>query len=282
MKELIDGVVSGRFGAAVGALTITRGREARLDFTHLFFTTGFAIAVPAKPSSPWSTLARIVSWRFVDAIGLLLCLLAGVGLLFWLVERRGNEGQFGGNPLKGIGSGIWFTAVTMTTVGYGDKTPLAGRIIALVSMFTGVIIISTFTGMIASSLTADRLSGSVAGPDDLPEVAVGSISGTASDEWLSSNGVTFKNLDSVAAGLKAVAPGKIDAFVYDTPLLRYLVNEYFQGSVNILPRTFGRQDYGIALPQGSPLREPVNRALLRYIESETWSDALVRAIGKKG
>jgi voltage-gated potassium channel Kch len=64
-------------------------------------------------------------------------LLTVTGALIWLAERRHNEEQFRRDPAAGIGNGIWWSAVTMTTVGYGDKAPvtLAGRVIALVWMF---------------------------------------------------------------------------------------------------------------------------------------------------
>ncbi|MGO2102628.1 MAG: ion channel [Psychroflexus halocasei] len=43
----------------------------------------------------------------------------------------------------------------MTTVGYGDKSPLSlgGRIVGLIWMFMAVIILSSLTAGIASALT---------------------------------------------------------------------------------------------------------------------------------
>ena len=37
---------------------------------------------------------------------------------------------------------------------------------------------------------------------------------------------------------------------------------------------------GIGLPQGSDLREPINRALLSLIEAEAWTDAVERDLGR--
>ncbi len=56
--------------------------------------------------------------------------------------------HFGGKPIHGFGSALWFAAVTMTTVGYGDKTPQTplGRGLAFIWMFLGIVLVSAFTG----------------------------------------------------------------------------------------------------------------------------------------
>jgi len=79
--------------------------------------------------------------------------------------------------------------------------------------------------------------------------------------------------------LRAVAEGKIQAFVYDSPILRYLVNQKFKGELEVLRQTFVRQDYGIALATGSTLREPINRVLLQDIREPAWHDTLYRYLG---
>lgn len=282
LAGMVDGVATGRFDASVGALTITPSREARVDFSHPFHTTGFGIVVAKAPPSWWLLLANFFSWQFLTAVVALCALLLVVGTLFWLAERRGNQEEFGGGAAHGIGSGFWFSAVTMTTVGYGDKAPrtLAGKLVALVWMFGAILIISTFTGMIASSLTEGRLSGGIQGPNDLARASVGSIRGSAADEWLGDTGIGFGGYDSVEAGLAAVAAGEIDAFVYDRPLLRYLMKLDDGNALRLLPGNFGRQDYGFALPQGSALREPINRAILQRIEGGAWQNRLDQVLGK--
>jgi len=48
----------------------------------------------------------------------------------------------------------------MTTVGYGDKSPItaAGRLVALVWMFSSIIIISLITGAFATAMTVHQLT----------------------------------------------------------------------------------------------------------------------------
>ena len=282
LAGMIDGVVDGRFDASVGALTITADREAKVDFTQPFYATGFGIAVPTADPAWYTLFSNFFTIGFLKAVLALSAVLMLVGLLFWLAERKRNPEQFAPDA-SGIGSGFWFSAVTMTTVGYGDKAPrtAAGKAIALVWMFAAILIISTFTGMIASSLTAGRLQGAVKGADDLPGARVGSIAGSATDQWLGEEQIDFRSYPNMQAGLIALREGRLDAFVYDEPLLRYLIRTSFSGELRMLPGTFGRQDYGIALPQGSALRESIDVSLLHIVEGSDWRASIRNILGER-
>jgi ABC-type amino acid transport substrate-binding protein len=282
LTGMIDGVVDGRYDASVGALTITADRESKVDFTHPFYATGFGIAVPTADPAWYTLFSNFFTIGFLKAVLALSAVLVIVGLLFWLAERKRNPEQFAPDA-TGIGAGFWFSAVTMTTVGYGDKAPrtAAGKAIALVWMFAAILIISTFTGMIASSLTAGRLEGAVKGPDDLPGARVGSIAGSATDQWLGEEQIGFRSFTDIEAGLVALRKGRLDAFVYDEPLLRYLIRTSFSGELRMLPGTFGRQNYGIALPQGSALREPIDVSLLRIVEGGNWRASIRNMLGER-
>ncbi|GAA4762955.1 hypothetical protein GCM10023219_04010 [Stakelama sediminis] len=284
LKGMVQGVADGQYAASVGALTVTPSREALVDFTHPYYTTGFGIAVPKAPPN-WLLLIRnFFTWNFLQAVLLLAAILLLVGFLFWLAERKANTDQFGGKTSSGIGSGFWFSAVTMTTVGYGDKAPVTwlGKAIALVWMFAAIIIISTFTGMIASSLTEGRLTGQIQGVSDLNSASVGSIDGSAAQDWLDEEGIAFHAYPSIEAGLAAVRAHQIDAFVYDRPLLVYRMRDGGEGKgLRLVPGTFGRQDYAFALPQHSAMREPMNRDLLTRIESRAWAARLKQVLGRE-
>lgn len=283
LAGMIDGVADGRFDASVGALTITEAREEKVDFSHPFFATGFGIAVPRDGPGWLSLIGQFFSWDFLKTLFVLIALLGFVGFLFWIAERKRNSEEFS-QGAQGLGSGFWFAAVTMTTVGYGDKAPRtpAGKIVALVWMFTALLIISTITGMIASSLTAGKLEGQVSGPADLDKVDVGTVSGSAAEDWLAREGVAARGFAGTSEGLSALAAGKIDAFVHDDPLLRYSISRGDAGDdLRVLPGSFGRQHYGIALPPGSADREALNLSLLRSIESDDWLADLTKALGTR-
>ena len=85
----------------------------------------------------------------------------------------------------------------------------------------------------------------------------------------------------VRSALEALQAGQIGAVVYDAPILRYEAHQHFLGEVHVLPTTFERQDYAFALPTGSPLRERINRVLLRKIGSPEWRGVLADYLGER-
>ncbi|MGE4292215.1 MAG: potassium channel family protein [Desulfovibrio sp.] len=82
----------------------------------------------------------------------LLCAILGVLLAatmgFYWFELRNN------NMLHGPLSALWWSVVTLTTVGYGDIVPqtAGGRVMGILVMLCGIGLVSTFTGNLASLL----------------------------------------------------------------------------------------------------------------------------------
>ncbi len=282
LGNLIDDLESNQLDASVAALTVNAQREARIDFSHPFYTTGLAIAVSSKQDRLASAISGFFSWEFFLALSGLCLLLFVVGAVLWLFERKRNAEMFGGSTSQGLGSSFWWAAVTMTTVGYGDKAPvtLGGRVIGFIWMFAAIIIISSFTAAIATSLTVSQLETDVRGLDDLPDVRVATLPNSSAAQFLSKEDIDFDEIESVDAGLAQLKKGKLDAFVYDKPIMQYYIKRDYGDDVLVLPDIIERQDYAIALPENSPLREQINTSLLRVIESDDWEDVLDSYLGK--
>ena len=283
-KELLAQVESGDIDVAVGALTMTAEREAKFDFTHPFFQTGLSIAVPPAPEQGlWASLRALISWQFVSVIIALGALLLGVGFVLWLFERKRNPEQFGGDPIKGIGASFWWAAVTMTTVGYGDKAPVsfAGRAVALAWMFAGLIMVASFTAAITSSLTVSNLQHQIRGPEDLVSANVATVDGTASEAYLRDERIRHQLYPDLAAAMLSVANGETDAVVYDRALMQYRNMQMGKKRLTLLPDIFQQQLYGFALPAGSRIRGPVSEQVLTATESASWQDTIRRYLGRK-
>lgn len=264
------------------SVNITAERERLNDVTHAFYSTGLAIAVvPRADTGLMTTVRRIFSSQFLRLVLALVAILLVIGLLVWLAERRKNPAQFGGSPVRGIGAGFWWSAVTMTTVGYGDKSPVTvgGRALALIWMFGGVVMISSFTAAISSALTVSQLESPVSGPEDLPTVRVATVAPSAGARYLDRRGVAHRDFPDAAGALAALAAGEVDAVVYESPILRYLARTRHAGRVAVLAGTFDNHGYGFALKAGSPLRERLDVALLETIASDGWARTLQSYLG---
>jgi len=282
LEGMIAGLQDGTYDAAVAALTMTAEREQVIDFTHPFYNSGLGIAVPVNGSAGWaSVLRRVASTGFAKVVAALALLLFLVGFLVWFFERKRNPEQFGGKTANGIGAGVWWSAVTMTTVGYGDKTPctVGGRTVALIWMFASILLISSFTAAIASVLTVSQLDTGLDGPEDLPGLRVGALRNSTSETYLRRNHIMSLAHDTPQAALDALAAGELNAVVYDAPILGYLVNKELRLPLRLLPRVFARQSYAIALPPNSTLREDINRVLLKQTAEPWWQDTLYRYLG---
>ena len=223
LEDLLKAVKNEKVDIAVSPLTITSEREKVLDFTHAYFTTGLSIAVINKSSDDiFGILKSLFTIKFMKVVFLSIIVLLFVGILVWVFERNRNKEQFGDGKTKGLGSSVWWAAVTMTTVGYGDKTPKTsgGRIIAVLWMFAGLVMISAFTAAITSALTVDQLDVGINFLSDLYNVRVGTVKSSSSEEYLTQNSVDFITTQNIEGGINLIKQNKIDAFVYDAPILK--------------------------------------------------------------
>ena len=276
LEGLLQAVENGEVDLSINPLTVTAERIQRFSFSQPFYVTNLGIATRYKDDSTiLAFISNLFSLDFIKAVFLLMMIIFIFGLIVWLVERKYNKEQFS-KGVKGLGDGIWWSAVTMTTVGYGDKAPVSpwGRIISVVWMFTAVIVISSFTAGIASSLTITQLETNIKGIDDLRKVRVGTISNSASASFLQDYGINYKPYDNISEGLQDIDDGQINAFVYDEAILRYLIHDNkLNERIIIIPSSYSKEYFSFA-SANEDLINKINPALIRKIESADWKDIL--------
>jgi polar amino acid transport system substrate-binding protein len=170
----------------------------------------------------------------------------------------------------------------MTTVGYGDVSPQTakGRVIAVIWMFVSLVLVSTFTATMASILTTERLNQGavIRGLDDLREIRIGTFADSSTAQYLEANHIDYKAFGRNEL-FEALEKRKIQAVLYDEPFLRYVVRSQYPGQFTVLPLNLDTQLYAFAVREGSALREPINRVLLRKIHEPAWRDLLYRYLG---
>jgi len=280
-RAQIKALETGSIDVALGALSMTREREAVMDFSAPFYATHLAIATPAQYSNWRGVLKELLSPAFLRTVAVLLLLLVAVGGLLWLVERKRNPQEFGGSVMQGIGSGFWWSLVTMTTVGYGDKAPATfiGRLLATIWMFASIIMIAGLTASIAASLTVNQLNTTVRSVQDLNQVRSVAVSGSTGEQYLRKNGIRMQLVATAAEGLMLLREGDAEALIYDEALLRYLLKDAAPG-IEILRQSIQMEYYAFGMKSSFVHEEKLNQTLLAYTSDSQWKEILNRYLGQ--
>lgn len=274
VAKQLDDVARGAAEAAIGGVVITESREEMVDFTLPILNTGLTILVPIEDSqgilgqirSFWRTiLASDLPWMLlVFALALLVA-----AHLIWLSERRNNP-DFAEQYGRGIWDSFYWSVVTASTVGYGDKVARGnpGRLLALVWIAAGTLVFATFTAAIASALAVQEIEGTISGPADLPGHRVVTVADSAGQAYLSAHGIGPILVDDVESAYALLNEGRADAVVFDAPVLRFHATREDEGTVVTVGSDFESVQYGVVLSEEqNSLREELNLALLDLIES---------------
>jgi len=86
------------------------------------------------------------------AVTLVVIITSAAGVYFF--EEHTADGN-----IQSFWDGVWWSVVTMGTVGYGDRYPVSagGRIVGLMLIFSGIGLMSLFTATIASMFVEQRM-----------------------------------------------------------------------------------------------------------------------------
>jgi len=275
METILSGLEQGRFDAAIGAITITPEREARIDFSYPTHRSGVAVALP-KETGP---LAAIVSYVTVAAdLGTLIVgiftLLLLLGVVIWLIERPGRSSKPPPeDSVVTLRDGLYWTVVTMTTVGYGDKTPKTplGRLVAVVWMLSSVALVSLLSASLVSRLTAERVeNSSIRAESDLTGKKLAAVAHSSGAEYLDELHLKYEKYDNLAEALSSLANGQSNAVVNSVGALQYLVAARFAQVIRVPRVLLAPAFMAIALPDNSPLKKPIDRVLIKITASPEW------------
>ena len=288
MEAILEGLERRDYDAAIGAITITPGRLARVDFSYPAHRSGVAVAV-RKDSGP---LAAFMNYGAVVAelsplIALTLALLLVMGVAMWIAERPMRKLNHN-SAVASLRDGVYWAVVTMTTVGYGDKTPktAGGRMIAVLWMLVSVALISILSTSIISKMTADRLaSGLRLTEADLGGRRLAAVAHSSGAEWLDDRRLRYAPFADLPQALTALEQGHADAVVNSVGALQYLIGSRFKGTVEPPQGVLEPAYMAVALPPGSALKKPLDRALIEITGSQEWRadrGELFRAVGGSG
>ena len=279
--KMMEGVKDGTVDVSINAITVTADRSQNMDFTFPFYISNATVVVRNQGiiDRMMSFISPIFTLSFLGGFIFLTIIIMGFGVLLWWIERKQNPENFR-LGWKGVWDGIWWSVVTMTTVGYGDKTPKTtkGKMVALLWMFSGLFFISSLTASLASNLTLSQLNQSNQQILDFKEKKVGTVSGSGTHNFMKR--YFFKKVSTyqtLAEGFIALEKEKIEALMYDEPIIRYRIEENTALQFcKILPLDFSQEAYAFPFTKGhDSLVHLISHEIIKTEESLDWEMLLV-------
>ncbi len=280
LNEVISGLSEGTIDMTINPLTITSERGLIIDFSAPYFISNSGLLIKSVSKiQKWSSFVlSFFSINFLRAVLALFFVLLIFGTFVWLFERKANPEEF--TPgVKGLWSGIWWSAVTMTTVGYGDKAPksVGGRIVGLIWMFAAIIMISGFTASIASSLTVNQLGWEKSKIDDYKEEKIATVERSATQQFLKRR--FFKKVvyyNSLSECVDALKQDKVVGVAYDYPQITHIALSDTTGRLEMSSVQYNSQLYAFGFSESlsEAKKEIITNKLLKIIESSDYSIVL--------
>lgn len=198
------------------------------------------------------------AWPFLIFI---LAAAGSSGLIVWLLEFAFVSKEFSKRFSHGAWDGFWWAVVTMTTVGYGDRSPksLPGRLFCFIWIITGINIISIFTALVTATVTAStqpyfNIHGS----------KIGAVNG--SEEFRLGVSINFdmRAFSNPVKMTNAVINQDVDGILIDNYALTRFSKMMEDASIRVERTIEHPITYGLVLPTGSP---NTTQCVRRYMDN---------------
>ncbi len=279
-RDMLSAVQLGQVDLAIANISVTSEREQVMDFSQPIFSSGLQI-MTHRQDSVGSDIWRIVTSKellvpVLIAFGMLFC----SGMLMWRFER-GKQPYFDDPARKAMFPAFWWALNLVVNGGFEERMPrsVAGRLLGVFLVISSLFIVSIFVARITSMMTVEAISGSVTSINDLYGKRVGSVSGSTAATYLNRRDLSFTGYPDPQEMLTSFEDGQLDAVVFDAPILAYYVTKNGNEAGQLVGSVFLRENYGIALPSGSPLSENINQALLNLREDGSYAQIVEKWFG---
>ncbi len=286
-QEIIDAVHNKTADVGVGALSVTAKREAVIDFSQPFYESGLQVLVAGSGASFADNirdlLRNLFSMQLIGALVLLIVTMVIISHLVWRFEHKVNADQWPESYRHGLWESFWWTISTLLVGGADNKGPVGvgGRIVAVMWMLLSIVLVSLLTASFTTTLTVNTLKGDINGPNDLPGRKVATVKGSTAETWLTANAAIPRPFATVGECIEALRKGKVQAVVYDAPILMYEAAKLNDDKLQLVGSVFQRQNYAFAIQQDSPLRERLNQGLLKLSEGGVESELRAEYFGSE-
>lgn len=277
---MLSSVETGVADLAIANISITASRESVMDFSQPIFEAGLQIMVPTDGLKPPSVLNALMSTDLLTAIAIAFVLLMCVGMMMWWFERRAQP-YFDRSAAEAWFPSFWWALNLVVNGGFEERVPRTafGRVFGVLLVVSSLFVVSIFVAKITAVMTVEALNGSINSVNDLHRQRVATIESSTAAQYLTQRDIVFRSYSSLEPLLTDFEAGKIEAVVFDAPILSYYASHEGINFASMAGSVFRRENYGIVFPTGSPLVEDVNLALLYLRENGAYDELYAKWFG---
>ena len=266
----LQAITDGSVDILVGNAPINKDNLARVEFSQPFFHSGLQILTTDNQKTIQSRLFSDI--KDLMKLEIFWVILGGIIILTTAVfffERKHNP-DFPKGRKEGIAEAYYYV-MTLALTGksvYKGFPGVLGRIVLLLWVLLGIISVAYVTSSITSAMTVEKLSNTIENPRDLQRKTVAVLADSPAEVFVKNAGIDEIPVNDIQDAVKELLAKHADAVVADAAVLQSFDFNNPRLPLRVVDRVFQVENYGFAMPIGSPLRMPLNRELAKMQESQ--------------
>lgn len=278
----LQAITEGSIDILVGNAPITKNNLARVEFSQPFFHSGLQILTADSQKTIRSRLLSDI--RDLLKLEIFWVILAGIFILstaVYFFERKHNP-DFPKGRKEGIAEAFYYV-MTLALTGksvYKGFPGVLGRMVLLLWVLLGIISVAYVTSSITSAMTVEKLSNSIENLRDLQNKTVSVIADSPAEDFVKKQGIDEIPTTDIQSAVNEMLAKRADAVVADAAVLQSFDFNNPRLPLRVVGRIFQVENYGFAMPIGSPLRMPLNRQLAKMQESQETNAILAGYFGE--
>lgn len=278
---LVDAAAKGEIDIAVGDISATAERAARVDFSYPIADGGLRVMVATAPKHSLAELWHgLVERGHIEVALYGGAILLAASLLMMHIFRRIDR-EFPASVHEGFAESLYRT-VSITMSGKTkvvSTTNWITKILAAIWLICGVGIVAYITSSVTAVMTAQATADSVNSVDDLKDKPVGALAGTVAERYCWRTGFATHSYASLDEAVKALVAREVVGIVSDGPVLEAYDHAHPELPITEVGPLFEKHKYAFALPRASALRSAVDQQLIGLEENGDKAKLAARYFG---
>ena len=270
VEKGLSAVADGSIDILLGNAPVNKDNLARAEFSQPFFHSGLQILITNNQKTIESRLLSDI--KDLAKLEIFWIILGGILMLTTAVfffERKHNP-DFPKGHKEGVAEAFYYV-MTLALTGksvYKGFPGVLGRMVLLLWVLLGIISVAYVTSSITSAMTVEKLSNAIENPRDLQRKTVAVIADSPGEIYIKKAGIDETPTKDINQAVNELLAKRADAVVADAAVLQAYDFNNPRLPLRVVGRVFQVENYGYAMPIGSPLRMPLNRELAKMQESQ--------------